>query len=86
MKSLIAILIFSFQASQMSYSQWFWQNPLPQGNTLLDVCFTDGNTGILIGTSGTILRTSDGGEHWINLISGTNNDLRSIFLSMITQR
>ncbi|MCK4548296.1 MAG: hypothetical protein KAW17_12745, partial [Candidatus Eisenbacteria sp.] len=40
---------------------WFWQNPLPQGNSLSDVCFTDANTGTAVGAIGTILRTTDGG-------------------------
>ena len=32
-----------------SPSGWFWQNPLPQGNWLNDVSFTDANTGTAVG-------------------------------------
>ena len=39
---------------------WFWQNPLPQGNTLRGVSFSDVNTGTAVGSAGTILRTTDG--------------------------
>ena len=42
-------------------SGWFWQNPLPQGNDLLAVSFTDANTGTAVGSGGTILRTTNGG-------------------------
>ena len=42
-------------------SGWFWQNPLPQGNRLNSVCFTDANTGTAVGSAGTILRTTTGG-------------------------
>jgi hypothetical protein len=42
-------------------SGWFWQNPLPQGNWLNGVSFTDANTGTAVGSGGTILRTTDGG-------------------------
>ncbi|MGB2957307.1 MAG: hypothetical protein WBD30_00300, partial [Bacteroidota bacterium] len=32
---------------------WYWQNPLPQGNILKAVSFTDANTGTVVGASGT---------------------------------
>jgi len=37
----------------------------------MGVCFTDINTGTAVGTSGTILRTTDGGTTWTSQISGT---------------
>lgn len=46
------------------FSQWTWQNPLPQGNRLNSVTFIDANTGFSVGESGTIMRTTDGGETW----------------------
>jgi len=46
-------------------SQWVWQNPLPQGNWLFGVSFTDANNGTAVGWYGTILRTTDGGENWV---------------------
>lgn len=37
---------------------WFWQNPLPQGNTLSGVSFVDATTGTAVGRGGTVLRTT----------------------------
>lgn len=37
---------------------WFWQNPLPQGQTLNAVAFSDAN---IVGRAGSILSTTDGG-------------------------
>jgi photosystem II stability/assembly factor-like uncharacterized protein len=45
-------------------AQWVWQNPLPQGNDLIDVKMLDSKTGIAVGWGGTILRTTDGGQNW----------------------
>ena len=39
------------------------------------VCFTDANTGTVVGRGGIILRTTDGGATWDSLSSGTTNDL-----------
>jgi photosystem II stability/assembly factor-like uncharacterized protein len=43
-------------------SQWTWQNPLPQSNSLSSVYFTDANTGYNAGESGNILKTTNGGD------------------------
>src|SRR5262249_49306981 len=51
-------------------AQWVWQKPLPQGNPLNGVSFTDANIGTLVGEGGTILRTTDGGAHWTIQTSG----------------
>jgi hypothetical protein len=44
---------FSFNrqgiASPASTQEWFWQNPLPQGNTLFGVSFVDASTGTAVG-------------------------------------
>src|SRR5438067_13776314 len=50
--------------------RWVWQNPLPQGNWLFGVSFTDANNGTAVGWYGTILRTTDGGRNWVNQPSG----------------
>jgi photosystem II stability/assembly factor-like uncharacterized protein len=79
--SLCASLIgFGVIPSSASHAQsgWFWQNPLPQGNALLSVSFVDANTGTVVGTDGTILRTIDGGNTWTPQASGTTNDLRAV--------
>ena len=52
-------------------TEWVWQNPLPQGNNLRAVCFTDANTGTVAGDDGRILRTTNGGTTWVSQTSGT---------------
>ena len=39
---------------------WAWQNPLPQGNALNEVAFTDAGHGWAVGDGGTILATAGG--------------------------
>ena len=65
----ISLLVFIFSISISA--QWFWQNPLPIGNSLYGISFTDANTGTAVGGNGTILRTTNGGAAWILQSSGT---------------
>jgi len=46
--------------------------------TLWGVSFTDSNSGTVVGENGTILRTTDGGAHWITQASGTALNLRAV--------
>ncbi len=68
MKIFLTITLF-FILSQNVYSQsnWFWQNPLPQGNNLYGLNVFDENSALCI-SSNNILKTNDGGENW-NLIN-----------------
>ena len=59
-------------------ARWVWQNPLPQGNTLYGVYFTDANTGTATGDNWTIVRTTDGGDSWSIQSSGTTNTLYGV--------
>ena len=54
-----------------AYPQWFWQNPLPQGNILSSVKFISSTVGWTVGKGGTILKTTDGGTNWTPQTSGT---------------
>lgn len=58
MKKLILniSLIFFISASIEAQEGWFWQNPLPQDNTLYSVEFVNELTGWTVGANGTILR------------------------------
>ena len=49
---------------------WCVQYP-PQSTDFYGVSFTDANTGTVVGQSGTILRTTDGGVTWVAQTSGT---------------
>jgi photosystem II stability/assembly factor-like uncharacterized protein len=52
---------------------WVWQKPLPQGNSLYGVTFTDASHGWAVGGTGTILATSNGGATWTAQSSGTTD-------------
>ena len=75
-KFYLALILCVISVS--SFAQWTWQNPLPQGNTLNSVIFTDANTGYAVGESGTIIKTIDGGLNWTVLPTGTSNFLFSV--------
>ena len=62
----------------VSNAQWFWQNPLPTGNDLFGVSFTDASNGTVTGFNGTILRTTNGGVDWIPQTSGVTVFLRNV--------
>jgi photosystem II stability/assembly factor-like uncharacterized protein len=44
--------------TELCFAQWFWQNPLPQGNNLYDICDDANHPGrfFAVGDQGTILR------------------------------
>jgi photosystem II stability/assembly factor-like uncharacterized protein len=58
-------------------SSWIRQNS-GTTNNLRSVCFTDANTGTVVGDSGTILRTINGGVGWTNQSIGTGKRLCSV--------
>ena len=57
---------------------WVWQNPVPQGNVLYDVCFLDTTHGWAVGQLGVVLKTSDGGATWSVPKSPTAKNLTSV--------
>ena len=78
MKKLLLFSCVFILSSFSIYPQWFWQNPLPQGNTLLSVKFISSTAGWAVGQDGTILRTTNGGTTWIPQTSGTTEWLNSV--------
>src|SRR3972149_3886179 len=63
MKKFILYTISSFFISMNLYAQWFPQNSTVNVN-LYGVSFVDQNNGWVVGDSGAILFTSDGGTKW----------------------
>ncbi len=61
------------------YGQWEWQNPLPQGNPILDMHLLNADTVIFVGKFGTIIKTTDGGQTLEIIESGTQLSLRSVY-------
>ena len=78
MKLFTHTLFFFLLVTQISFAQWEWQYPLPQGNTLNDVFFTDAYNGTAVGDIGTIIRTTNGGIDWIVQDSGTELNLTGV--------
>jgi photosystem II stability/assembly factor-like uncharacterized protein len=70
--ALAIVLICPFASAQ-----WFTQNS-GTTKTLYGVSFTDRNTGTVVGDSGIMLRTTDGGAAWIAQSSGTAASLSSV--------
>ena len=78
MKSLVNGTIFTLLLTNICFAQWFWQNPLPQGNTLEDVTFIGSDTAVAVGNFGTIMKTTDGGVSWIRKECNTTAHLRDV--------
>lgn len=77
----IVFIFFITSTSIQSQTKWFWLHPLPTGNLLSSVHFTDGNIGNAAGTLGTIIKTTDGGINWAIQNSNTTNDLAEILFT-----
>ena len=78
-RRLLIVVLFTCAPIYAQYG-WFWQNPLPQGNDLLDIFLFDQNTVIAVGSVGTVIKTTDAGESWsiYNGTSGTSDLLTSV--------
>lgn len=81
-KFLIVIIFFSCSCLVHSQSNWFWQNPLPQGNRLYGINHIDENNFMCI-SSNSLIKTIDGGENWNVSNTGFANVNNS--LSMVDQ-
>ncbi|MFC2088242.1 YCF48-related protein [Calditrichota bacterium] len=71
------ILIGLFISINFIFAQtgWYWQQPLPPGNSLNDVHVFDPNTLIAVGDFGTIMKSNDGGVSWYTRFNvGNSND------------
>lgn len=78
LKIFLLVLILQITISAQD-TGWFWQNPLPTGTQLNEIFFTNSNTAIAVGRSGTIIKTTDCGDNWVFQLSGTMNHLNGIF-------
>jgi len=61
---LVMIFIFFFLSIAIAQEEWSRQKSLVLSNTLNDLFVFDENSMIAVGDSGTVTRTSDGGESW----------------------
>ncbi len=62
------------------HAQWNieWQNPLPHGNWLNKIHFSDKNYGWAVGQAGIIMKTHNGGNEWTYMESDPDEDLNDI--------
>ncbi|MBN2001467.1 PKD domain-containing protein [candidate division KSB1 bacterium] len=57
---------------------WYYQHPLPQGNSLYDIQFINPTTAIAVGDVATVLRTTDRGNTWVSRLCGTPYPLSAV--------
>lgn len=76
--SLQHIILILTTLTGSSYTQWLWQNPLPQGNPLNDIAVIDSNIAYAVGYWGTIIKTTDGGFTWDEKSLLIHNKLNSV--------
>lgn len=72
--TIVIVILFYY----LLPAQWFWQNPLPQGNSLQSVSFISKNVGWAVGVLGSIIKTTDGGKNWQLQKCGVPNYLFSV--------
>jgi hypothetical protein len=66
MKKYIILFLGLLALNNANAQDWQWQNPLPQGNYISSIYFTDIDTDYDAGSSGTILKTIKGGTVGLN--------------------
>ncbi|MFA6481742.1 MAG: YCF48-related protein [Bacteroidales bacterium] len=75
--TLLAVFLL-FSMNHYGQSGWTWMNPLPEGNTLLSVSVFGNSYAIAVGYEGLIMRSTDNGETWAKINSGTKSILRGV--------
>ena len=80
MKTLLQTLFLFLLITQICFAQWFWQNPLPQGNNLYDICEDANHPGrfFAVGDQGTILR-KENLSNWQIVEQGNFENLYSVY-------
>lgn len=79
--ALLALLFLLLPGTSSAQQQWFWQNPLPQGNGLRGLFAVDENLLYAVGDFGTFLKTTDGGSTWSLQPTGTAIHLRGVWFA-----
>lgn len=61
-----ALVLLWVPDARAAEPRWFWQNPIPQGNDLLDMAFEpEGLRGWAAGRNGAFIRTETAGALWV---------------------
>jgi photosystem II stability/assembly factor-like uncharacterized protein len=76
MKATLILLV----VTSVSFADWF-SVPSGTSNNLEKLFFVNSATGYVCGANGTIRKTTNGGDNWFGLTSGTSEGLYGIFIS-----
>jgi photosystem II stability/assembly factor-like uncharacterized protein len=71
------IILKSNNVAPYSFLDFYFQNS-PTTRNLNSVVFTNYLTGYVVGDTGTVVKTTDGGNHWYLLTPSTSNSLYSV--------
>jgi photosystem II stability/assembly factor-like uncharacterized protein len=77
MKKMVVFAVILFTYLLSAQEGWFLQNPLPSENFIHSSYFIDENLGWCIGPA-LIMKTTDGGESWINQNSPIPSELEAV--------
>lgn len=72
MKKIFLFILFQILFTNC-FSQWIWQNPLPQGNDLLNLQLINQQKIIASGNTGALIQSFNNGNTWYPIQSDTNN-------------
>lgn len=64
LKFISLSFLFLLILATESFSQWSWQNPMPNGNDLRGVSMLDVNNVVVVGGAGIVMKTSNAGNLW----------------------
>lgn len=79
MNKIFYIISYILIPITTAYTQWEWQNPIPQGNSFNSVQYVDENLIWASGNSGTLLKSTDNGENWEVILLQDRMYARDIF-------
>lgn len=74
----VALTLISVFAINLCFGQFHQCNNVDVQSDLWDVYFINENIGLIVGEEGTILRTTDGGENWDQVMSSDTIDFRKV--------
>lgn len=75
---VIFSLVFGFILMLNTSSQEWFQQQTNTNADLNSIFFADANLGWVVGSGGTILKTTNGGDQWVPVSSGVTSDLLSV--------
>jgi photosystem II stability/assembly factor-like uncharacterized protein len=78
MKASISLFVLGILFPIALHSQWNWEHPMPQGNSINSIKIVNDSYGWAVGDFGTLLKYN--GAAWSKINSPTTQVLRSLFM------